>query len=45
MRNDKKIAKVDKKQDPAITINRPKKKHELKLKKGNNKIQEYINLL
>jgi hypothetical protein len=45
IKNDKKMANVDKKQDPAIPINRPKKKQEIKLKKGNNKIQEYINLL
>ena len=36
------IANVDKIQDPAIPINRPKKKQEIKLKKGNKIIQKYI---
>ena len=36
------IAFVDKKQAPLIPMNRPKPAHEMKLKKGNVKIQKYI---
>lgn len=38
----KKIAKVDKIQDPLIPIKRPKQMQEKKLKKGNTNMQKYI---
>ena len=37
------IAEVDRKQAPAVPINRPNKIQEKKLKKGKIKIQKYIN--
>jgi hypothetical protein len=37
-----KMANVETKQDPEIPINLPKKKQDIKLKKGNNIIQKYI---
>jgi hypothetical protein len=37
-----KMASVETKQDPEIPINLPKKKQDIKLKKGNNIIQKYI---
>jgi hypothetical protein len=36
------IAAVDNKHEPAIPIKRPKKKQEIKLKKGNTIIHKYI---
>jgi hypothetical protein len=41
-KKDIKIALVDKKQEPEVPIKRPKQAQERKLKKGNNKIQRYI---
>ena len=41
-KNDKKIAMVDRRQDPKIPIKRPKQIQEMKLKKGKMRIQKYI---
>ena len=41
-KKDIKIALVDNKQEPEVPIKRPKQAQERKLKKGNNKIQRYI---
>ena len=41
-KNAEAIAKVETKQLPDVPINRPKPIHEMKLKKGNIKIQRYI---
>ena len=41
-KKDIKIALVDKKQEPEVPIKRPKQTQERKLKKGNIKIQRYI---
>lgn len=42
MKNEIKIAAVDKKQEPAIPIKRPKKTQDKKLKNGNNRTEKYI---
>ena len=42
MKNKIKIAAVDKKQEPAIPIKRPKKTQDKKLKNGNNRTEKYI---
>jgi hypothetical protein len=39
---EEKIAVVETIQDPAIPINRPKKKQDIKLRKGNSIIHKYI---
>lgn len=42
IRNDRKMAAVDKIQAPWIPIKRPKQLQEIKLKKGRTKMQKYI---
>jgi len=45
IKKDEKIANVDTKQEPEIPINLPKKKQDIKLKKGNNIIHKYIRVV